>query len=67
VQARERGVSRRHAALLSFEDTLHVLDIQSANGTFINGRRIMPLTPHPLVTGDVVRFGGVELVLTEGS
>ncbi len=55
--AHEKGVSRQHAILEINEDTLILLDIGSANGTYLNGQRLAPNQPRVLRDGDEVRFG----------
>lgn len=62
-EARERGVSRRHAALVQFKGSLHVVDLGSVNGTFINGKRLAPETPFPISPGDEMRLGTLDLIL----
>lgn len=62
MQAFEYGVSRRHAALVRYQNGLHVLDLGSVNGTFLNGRRLLQETPYPLNSGDKLILG--ELLLT---
>lgn len=59
--ARERGVSRRHAALVRFESGIHLVDLDSVNGTFVNGRRIPSEMPHALHPGDTVGFGDLTV------
>lgn len=50
----ERHVSRQHA-VISFRDGVFVIsDLGSANGTFINDRRLSD--PFPLAHGDVIRL-----------
>ncbi len=57
----DAGVSRRHARIFK-QDTYCVLeDLKSANGTFINGRRILPHQPMSLQNGDEIRFGKLLL------
>ena len=60
-------VSRRHAALRATSGGLEVEDLGSANGTFVNDRRIEG--PISLTSGDVVRVGRtsleVEIVVEE--
>ena len=46
-------LSRRHARLLLEEDRLKVIDLGSANGTFLNGKKIQEAVAHP---GDELRF-----------
>ena len=49
-------VSRRHAQIIRQPDGTYVVeDLGSTNGTFVNGRRSVGLTP--LQHGDVIDFG----------
>jgi len=52
------GVSRRHASLSAAQGTLMVRDLDSKNGTFVNGRRIDDRT---VDEGDWIGFGPVVL------
>jgi hypothetical protein len=58
VQLEDQSVSRRHAILHQRPTGLRILDDRSANGTFVNGRRV---TAAELVDGDVVVLGRVVL------
>jgi hypothetical protein len=54
------GVSRLHALLVADPDGgWAVVDINSANGTFLNYRKdnLKPNTPRPLVSGDRIHLG----------
>lgn len=55
--AAEQGVSRRHAAIRRAEDSLMLLDLNSTNGTFLNGQRLPPQQPRVLRDGDEIRLG----------
>lgn len=56
--ALEKGVSRIHAAISrSDEDTLTIVDLSSANGTHLNGQRLVPDQPRILRDGDEIRLG----------
>ena len=50
------NVSRRHAELWVENDSLYVRDLNSTNGTFVNGQSIAPDTKKDLKEGDRVRF-----------
>ena len=50
------GVSGQHLQMTVQEDTLSVVDLDSTNGTEINGRRIPPNSPQKLVVGDIMRI-----------
>ena len=52
-------VSRKHARILIDAGRITVEDLQSKNGTFVNGRRLDD--PAQLSDGDTVRFGSVDV------
>lgn len=54
-------VSRLHCQLTAGATELQVLDLQSTNGTFVNGQRV---TEAHLKAGDKLGVGRVELVVT---
>ncbi len=53
----EMGVSRVHAAICRNDDTLTLVDKGSANGTHLNGQRLVPDQPRVLRDGDEIRLG----------
>ena len=55
--ALDKGVSRIHAALRRGEDVLSIVDLDSANGTFLNGQRLAAHQPRLLRDGDEIRLG----------
>jgi hypothetical protein len=55
------GVSRRHALIRTDHSAFFVMDLDSTNGTFLNGRRLQPRNQHLLVSGDVLRLGALEV------
>lgn len=57
------GVSRRHAAIRLYDRQLHVSDLGSSNGTFLNGIRLVAHRPYQLRDGDEVRLGQMVLRL----
>jgi hypothetical protein len=59
--ALDKGVSRIHAALYRNEDTLILVDMGSANGTHLNGQRLVPEQPRVLRDGDEIRLGKLVL------
>ena len=56
-------VSRVHCRLEAGADAVHVIDLSSTNGTFVNDRRIDRAT---LAAGDCLRIGRVELRIARG-
>jgi hypothetical protein len=61
--AQEHGVSRRHAILLPDDDGLALIDLESTNGTWINGVYLQPGQKYQLRVGDRVEFGRLRLVV----
>lgn len=54
-------VSRLHCRLSAAEPGLEVVDLDSTNGTFVNGQRVTRAT---LKAGDRLRVGRVELTVS---
>jgi len=62
------SVSEQHARLSRGEKGWLLADLGSANGTFLNGRRLTSFVAQALSVGDVLRLASVELVFEgEGS
>ncbi|BAY51189.1 ABC transporter ATP-binding protein [Thermostichus vulcanus NIES-2134] len=57
-------VSRFHARLYLQEGQWYLVDLESANGTFVNNRRLEPRKPVVLPTGALVRIGPYSSVFT---
>ena len=57
------GVSRQHALLLPADEGLYLIDLDSTNGTWINGLYLQPGQKYPLRTGDVVEFGLLKMLV----
>jgi hypothetical protein len=56
-QAYAAGVSRLHALLKRDGKSVVVMDLGSANGTYVNGKRLAPNSERLLNHGDVVALG----------
>jgi len=61
--ALEKGISRRHSALVYYDDRLHVVDLSSVNGSFLNGQRLMAETPYMLNDGDQLTLAQLALTI----
>jgi uncharacterized ubiquitin-like protein YukD len=55
------SVSRRHAQVLFREGRYWLQDLQSTNGTTVNGQALRPETRHSLLHGDEIQFGDVKV------
>jgi hypothetical protein len=59
-------VSRYHAQLRWIESAWLVYDLDSTNGTFVDGERVSPAQPVAVRAGQVVRVGDHELRVVHG-
>ena len=59
LRLEDQSVSRRHAVVVDDGHGTRILDDRSANGTFVNGRRV---TEAPLHDRDVIRLGRIALI-----
>jgi predicted component of type VI protein secretion system len=55
-----KDVSRRHCEILIAGNKISVKDLGSANGTYVNGKRVAEL---PLAAGDKLRVGPVTFMV----
>ena len=55
-------VSRQHARIVLKGETPYITDLNSSNGTFVNGQRVY--TDHPLRPGDAIQMGNTRLIVS---
>lgn len=55
--AQEHGVSREHVQLVLHDQHLYIIDLNSANGTFLGGKQLAAKEPQLLSDGDEVLLG----------
>lgn len=55
------GVSRKHARVIMRDNRITVEDLNSANGTYINGKHIGVLVPTRIRDGDQLKLGNLAL------
>ncbi|MDD2922225.1 MAG: FHA domain-containing protein, partial [Anaerolineales bacterium] len=60
-QAYAAGVSRLHAVVKRDNDHIVFMDLGSANGSFVNGKRLPPNTEQSLKHGDIVALGKMKI------
>lgn len=58
------SISRHHAVLVREGDNYTVQDLNSSNGTFVNGKQLK--MPKRVMSGDRIKFGNVEFLFVEG-
>ncbi len=60
----DKGVSRNHAVIIRRDAALHIVDNNSANGTYLNGQKLVAKQPRILRDGDDIRLGHLVLRVT---
>lgn len=64
----EKGISRLHAKLLDKEDGMFIMDMNSTNGTYLNGEMLSAGREYQLKAGDLVTLADVQYyVMQEGT
>lgn len=66
LNALAHGVSRRHCALQRRGDYLSVIDLGSANGTFLNDQKLMPYIDYIVSHGDHLILGTLHVAVFFG-
>jgi multimeric flavodoxin WrbA len=61
----QMGVSRQHARMLRGTGGWVLEDLESTNGTFLNGKQVLPGQQVHVRTGDIIRFGTLTLIFYE--
>lgn len=59
----DEGISSRHATLRVGSGGLEVVDDDSTNGTYVNGKRLAPGVAIPLKNGDTLRLGRLDFTV----
>ena len=60
-KAYSNGVSRLHTVILREGQKVQIMDLGSANGTYVNGKRIKPNTRKELNHSDVISLGKLKI------
>ena len=61
IQIHDTEVSRHHAELRRSDDDFILADLDSSNGTFVNGQRVRS---HRLASGDQIQIGATLMLYT---
>lgn len=62
IQLRTKNVSRRHARIDFYNEEYHIEDLNSTNGTYLNGIKVVKCV---LRNNDQIEIGGVRILFTE--
>jgi len=58
----DQTVSSHHARIFTYLESSYIEDLDSTNGTYLNGKRVQK---HTLQVGDIVKVGKLELEITK--
>jgi hypothetical protein len=67
VRVRERSISRAHADVACVDGMWSITDLDSDNGTGVNGMPLLTGERHNLRSGDVVQLADVVLLFLDGA
>ena len=54
------AVSRIHCKIVKMEESFYVIDLKSANGTYVNDERIIPEKAYRISNGDIIRLANSD-------
>jgi hypothetical protein len=60
----DNQVSKRHARIVREGGQLYAEDLNSSNGTQVNGKRLSPFQPQPVRKGDQISIAGLEFLIS---
>ena len=63
LNAFDLGVSRRHAMITRRGSDFEVRDLTSRNGTWLNGKQLLPNQPYRFASGSQLRLGRMQLFI----
>ncbi len=66
IQMRDKAVSRRHLKIQRRRQGLFITDLDSRNGTYVNGERIAPGIEHEVTEGQAITVGMSVLCIGKG-
>lgn len=65
IRVGERSVSRQHALVSVDDGVWSIMDLDSDNGTGVNGMPLVPGTPQTLKSGDVLHLGDLSFLFLD--
>lgn len=60
------SIGRIHAKIMETGNQHWIMDLNSANGTFLNGTRLSPNKPYAIMNGDIVSFAKCDFEVRVG-
>lgn len=60
------AISRKHCKIVQMNNGYSVVDLGSANGTYINKKRLEANRPYPIKVGDILRLANSDFQICKG-
>jgi len=57
------GVSRIHMEVITLKDGFAIRDLNSTNGTFLNGQKLVPFVVFPIASGDRIQIAEKKFIV----
>jgi FOG: FHA domain len=67
IQVNDQKISRNHCVITQYGNTMTLKDLQSRNGTYLNGSRINSGVAYPITTNSGIRIGSTYIAFHPGS
>lgn len=61
-----KAISRKHCKIVQINGAYSVVDLGSANGTYLNKKRLEANHPYPMKAGDILRMANSDFQICEG-
>ena len=61
----DQKISRQHAIILCIENGCQITDLDSSNGTYVDGEKLLPNIASALIPGSVVKMGSHTIVFKQ--
>ncbi|GIW21442.1 MAG: adenylate cyclase [Candidatus Sericytochromatia bacterium] len=58
----EPSISSKHLLISNFDDKVEIVDLNSSNGTLLNGKRLFPLKSYQIQSGDKLTLGKANIL-----
>lgn len=59
-----KAISRVHCKIIYQNGNYYIIDLGSANGTYVNSKKLQVQSPEPINNGDKVRLANVDFTIT---
>ena len=56
------AIGRKHCEFLTFNDGVYIKDLDSTNGTFLNGKKLQPFTLYKIDNNDEIKLARLSLI-----